>query len=140
MGDGGQGAHSEGSGVRLRLLGAANAGDGSSAYTVYRVRVEGGSGDAQAHTSKRFSSFLDLLNTLGREAGAGGERGSMAAAVVDNWKRQLNFEKRHTGKASRSEPVVSARVQLLQKMLDELLAVPEVASSAGLSHFLLSTP
>jgi hypothetical protein len=136
MGDGGQGAHSEGSGVRLRLLGAANAGDGSSAYTVYRVRVEGGSGDAQAHTSKRFSSFLDLLVRLGKEAGAGGERGSVAAGVVDNWKRQLTLEKRHTGKASRAEAVVNGRLALLQRMLDEITAVPELANSVALMLFL----
>ena len=95
-----------------------------------------GSGPAPLETQKRFSSFLELLNRLGEEAGAGGERGSAAAGVVDNWKRQLTLEKRHTGKASRAEAVVNGRLVLLQRMLNELIAVPELANSTALAIFL----
>ena len=56
--------------------------------------------------------------------------------LIDGWKRMLTVAKRHTGKASRSEPVVRARCTLLQKMLDELVALPEVASSTALVAFL----
>ena len=86
--------------------------------------------------SKRFSSFLELLQKLGKEAGAGGERGSAAAGAVDHWKRQLTVEKRHTGKASRAEAVVQGRLALLQRLLDELTALPEIAHSVALAVFL----
>ena len=67
---------------------------------------------------KRFSSFLDLLTRLAKEVGK-----TAGHAVIDTWKRQLTIEKRHTGKASRTEQVVNGRIQLLQRLLDELTAV-----------------
>ena len=57
------------------------------------------------------------------------------AAVVETWRRQLTLEKRHTGKASRSEAVVRARCRLLQRMMDELCTVPQLAASASLAMF-----
>ena len=48
----------------------------------------------------------------------------------------LTREKRHTGKAARSEAVVNGRVALLQRMLDDLVRVPELATSVSLATFL----
>ena len=119
---------------RVRVLSAEAAGDSErNAHIVYRIRVEA---EAAPTMTKRFSSFLDLLARLSKESGAGGERGSAAAQVVDNWKRQLTIEKRHTGKASRADAVVNGRVALLQRMLDEFCLVPELAHSTGFQSFL----
>ena len=63
--------------------------------------------------------------------GAGGERGSAGARVIDDWKRQLTLEKRHTGKASRAEAVVNGRLALLQRMLDDLTLASWTGVFAG---------
>ena len=129
-------------GARIRLLGASTSTEAGKAHTVYRISVERG-GPLSANSSrlidligridspKRFSSFLDLLTRLAKEVGK-----TAGHAVIDTWKRQLTIEKRHTGKASRTEQVVNGRIQLLQRLLDELTAVPELANSNALAAFL----
>jgi hypothetical protein len=116
--------------VRAEQVGGAER----SPYVVYVLQVVSLGGGPEMR--RRFSEFTELLSTLGREAGVAAARGSAGHAVVESWKRQLSREKRHTGKASRSAPVVQARYHLLQRMLDELLAVPEIATSVGLALFL----
>jgi hypothetical protein len=84
--------------------------------------------------AQRFSSFVDLLGRLGREAP--GERISREArACVDGWRSRLLVEKRHT--RSKAPAVVTARVAMLQRMMDDLLAFPEVCESAAMASFLM---
>jgi hypothetical protein len=85
--------------------------------------------------AQRFSSFVDLLSRLCREAP--GERISREArACVDSWRSRLLVEKRHT--RSKAPAVVTARVAMLQRMMDELLAFPDVCESAALASFLMA--
>lgn len=83
----------------------------------------------------RFSSFVDLLSKLTREAP--GERVSREArACIDRWRSRLLVEKRHT--RSKAPAVVTARVALLQRMLDELLAFADIRESTALVSFLMA--
>jgi len=134
-GEGGGSGAAEGGvgGLRIGVVGVATAGRG--AHHVYQLRITMGD-SVGGSTAQRFSAFLDLLNRLSKEAVGAADRGSAAAGVIDNWKRQLTVEKRHTGKASRSEAVVNGRMALLQRMLNDIVCVPELAHSAALATFL----
>ena len=145
-----------GSGVRVQVLGGEVAGNNErSSYVVYKLRTlrsaspllgaeagGDGAGVQAVEVDRRFSSFVELVSALSREtkersrAAGPGERWAGAHAVVEGWKRALALEKRHTGKASRSEGVVSGRVALLQRLLDELGARPELSTSPSLARFL----
>ena len=81
--------------------------------------------------ARRFSDFSALLERYKKAHPSGG-----AAGAVEGWRRRLTVEKRHTGKSSRGAAVVEARCKLLQKMLDELMALQEFASSPELGAFL----
>jgi hypothetical protein len=127
-----------GGGMRARVAGAQVIED-RTPYVVYLLEVDGFGGGAPP-SRQRFSSFEKLLNAIGRElgGGGGGRIGPSTAAteMIDKWKRQMTMEKRHTGKASRSESIVRARCALLQKMLDELLALSDTAHSMSMLAFL----
>ena len=123
-------------GLRVVVTGAAevSAGGRGDTHMVYSLEVEGQRRPARTCT-RRFSAFVELLNRLGREAP--GERVSREArGCVDGWKTRLLVEKRHAGRGAKAPAIVSARVALLQRMLDELLAFPEICSSAPLAAFL----
>ena len=81
-------------------------------------------------TQQRFSSFAKLLDSVGRLAdGKQNDR-------LEHWKRTLLLEKRHTGAKSRSQPVVQARIGMLQRMLDDLFDFPAFAEHPAVRHFL----
>jgi hypothetical protein len=81
-------------------------------------------------TQQRFSSFVKLLDSVGRLAdGKQNDR-------LEHWKRTLLLEKRHTGAKSRSQPVVQARIGMLQRMLDDLFDFPAFAEHPAVRHFL----
>ena len=80
-------------------------------------------------TQQRFSSFVKLLDSVGRLAdGKQNDR-------LEHWKRTLLLEKRHTGAKSRSQPVVQSRIGMLQRMLDDLFDFPRCGAPA-VRHFL----
>ena len=123
-----------------QLLGAEGANDASGQFVVYRLLATdlptAAAGQPPVELRKRFSAFVDLIQRLGKDASAAA-RGSTAAVTVDNWKRQLHAEKRaHTGKASRAPPVVQGRCALIQRMMDALTSVPELAHHPILLAFL----
>jgi len=124
--------------MRARVAGAQVIED-RTPYVAYLLEVDGFGGGAPP-SRQRFSSFEKLLNAIGRElgGGGGGRIGPSTAAteMIDKWRRQMTMEKRHTGKASRSESIVRARCALLQKMLDELLALSDTAHSMSMLAFL----
>ena len=129
--------------LQVHVVGAEGGGVGGSQPVVYRLVAVGLAGrgpscfaDAPATSLQRFSSFVELISSLAKEQRGGSERSSAAVATLDHWRRQLILEKRHTGKASRSDSVVQARCQMLQRMMDDLLAVPELASSTAVAMFL----
>ena len=117
----------------------------AGAHIVYVLQIDSAAaaGEAAPISRRRFSSFVELISALSRELASsnergGSERGAVATAVIESWRRQLTIEKRHTGRASRSEQVVSSRCRLLNRMLDELVAVPQIATSVSLALFIAS--
>lgn len=127
-------------GLRVSVLGAweVPCGEGRrDTYMEYQLQVVFPPSEAHGAVTcaQRFSSFVDLLGRLGREAP--GERISREArACVDRWRSRLTVEKRHT--RSKAPAVVTARVAMLQRMMDELVAFPDVCESTALASFLMA--
>ena len=95
------------------------------AHVAYTLRLEMAGGSSTDCMARRFSEFVSLLENFKKSGAAGG--------VADGWRRRLLVEKRH----KKSTPaVVATRCKLLQKMLDELMALPEFASAPEVGAFL----
>lgn len=108
-----------------------NAGGGHR--TVFSVE-EWVADERVASSQQRFSRFVQLVHEMQRELG--GQRRADASAArrqLDRWSARLAIERRHTGSQARSPQVVTARIKLLQQLLDELCAVPELRASAHLT-------
>ena len=122
--------------MRVRVVGGEDVPGGGAvgAHVVYALRLEMAGGSSTDCMARRFSEFVTMLEKF-KKSGAGT---GAAGATVEAWRRRLLVEKRHTGSRSRAGAVVATRCKLLQKMLDELMAVPEFASSAEVGQFLFS--
>ena len=123
-------AGTEGPTMRVRVVGGEDVpGVGMvGAYVQYTLRLEMAGGSSTDCLARRFSDFVALLEKFKKSGAAG--------AVVESWRRRLLVEKRHTGSRSRAETVVATRCKLLQKMMDELMVLPEFASAPEVGAFL----
>ena len=123
--------------MRVRVVGGEEvAGAGmADAHVAYTLRLEMAGGSSTACMAHRFSDFVILLDKLKKGGALGGGAGSRLLAV-EGWGRRLLVEKRHTGSRARAEGVVTTRCKLLQKMMDDLMALPEFASSPEVGAFL----
>jgi len=63
-----------------------------------------------------------------------------ALSELNGWSNRLLLEKRNMGARSRSEAVVTGRRQLLQRMMTELAAFPELATAPAMRQFCCSGP
>ena len=126
--------------MRVRVVGGeAVPADGVihvRAHVAYALRLEMAGGSSTECVPHRFSDFAALLDRL-KKGGVPGGGGAGQRLAVEGWARRLLVERgRHTGSRARAEAVVSARCKLLQKMMDELMALPEFASSPEVGAFL----
>ena len=101
------------------------------AHVAYALRLEMAGGSSTECVPHRFSDFAALLDRLKKGGVPAGQR-----LAVEGWARRLLVERRHTGSRARAEGVVTTRCKLLQKMMDELMALPEFASSPEVGAFL----
>ena len=127
--------------MRVRVVGGEEVpGNGLvnvRAHVAYVLRLEMAGGSSRECVVHRFSDFAALLDRLKKGPGdvpGGGAAGQSLA--VEGWARRLLIERRHTGSRARAEGVVTTRCKLLQKMMDELMALPEFASSPEVGAFL----
>ena len=126
--------------MRVRVVGGEEVpGNGLinvRAHVAYVLRLEMAGGSSRECVAHRFSDFAALLDRLKKgdvlDGGAADQR-----LAVEGWARGLLIERRHTGSRARAERVVTTRCTLLQKMMDELMALPDFASSPEVGAFLL---
>jgi len=82
---------------------------------------------------QRFSSFSDLVHRMLRDRSiVEGEAGR----CLEGWRTRLLLEKRHSGSRARASDIVSGRVALLQRLLDDLCSFVELSQSPELLSFL----
>ena len=125
--------------MRVRVVGGEEVpGNGLinvRTHVAYVLRLEMAGGSSRECVAHRFSDFAALLNRLKKggvpDGGAAGQ-----SLAVEGWARRLLIERRHMGSRARAEGVVTTRCKLLQKMMDELMALPEFASSPEVGAFL----
>ena len=125
--------------MRVRVVGGEEVpGNGLMnvrAHVVYVLRLEVVGGSSRECMAHRFSDFAALLDRLKKgdmlDGGAAGQ-----SLAVEGWARRLLIERRHTGSRARAEGVVTTRCKLLQKLMDELMALSEFASSPEIGAFL----
>ena len=125
--------------MRVRVVGGEEVpGDGVinvRAHVAYVLRLEMAGGSSTECVPHRFSDFAALLDRL-KKGGVPGGGGAGQRLALEGWARRLLVERRHTGSRARAEGVVTTRCKLLQKMMDELMALPEFASSPEVGAFL----
>ena len=125
--------------MRVRVLGGEEVpADGVinvRAHVAYALRLEMAGGSSTECVAHRFSDFAALLDRL-KKGGVPGGGAAGQRLAVEGWARRLLVERRHTGSRARAEGVVTTRCKLLQKMMDELMALPEFASSPEVGAFL----
>ena len=126
--------------MRVRVVGGEEVpGNGLinvRAHVVYVLRLDMAGGSSRECVAHRFSDFAALLDRL-KKGGVPGGGAAGPRLAVEGWARRLLIERRHTGSRARAEGVVTTRCKLLQKMMDELMALPEFASSPEVGAFLL---
>jgi len=115
----------------VRVVRATEVQSDRSTHMAYMLQASV-NGAVVCETAQRFSNFFDLLQRLARDETISGA----ARECIEGWKGRLTMEKRHAGSRSRSDAVVTARVQLLQRMLDDLTSFAEVVASSGFGFFL----
>ena len=135
IGEGGSGVAS----MRVRVVGGEEVtGNGLinvRTHVAYVLRLEMAGGSSRECVAHRFSDFAALLDRI-KEGGVPGGSAAGPRLAVEGWARRLLIERRHTGSRARAEGVVTTRCKLLQKLMDELMALSEFASSPEIGAFL----
>ena len=125
--------------MRVRVVGGEEVpGNGLinvRAHVAYVLRLKMVGASSRECVAHRFSDFAALLDRL-KKGGVPGGGAAGQRLAVEGWARRLLIERRHTGSRARAEGVVTTRCKLLQKMMDELMALPEFASSPEVGAFL----
>jgi hypothetical protein len=108
-------------------------GRAANSYMAYTIEARAPGARRTHRCAQRFSSFdfyLADLTKVGALGGSAVQLSPAARTVVDGWRRRLLLEKMAAaGDRSRDQAVVTGRVALLSRLLQEVLAFDEIAEA-----------